>query len=251
MKKTLITLLLMSGVAAAAVSDGYLTNPGALTWESIDTLSTTSVTTGNSGLEWTTAENAVLTKSWELQFTLSVKGFVNGTSDEIFGTYNSSGANGWVLGVDDAGRLFLGNQGGKGEELAASDALIQTDTGLVGIGKQVEVEGATQTTYGDGVVITLQFMKYVNQETSAAAGGKFTLTVGTGDSAKTYSAETTSNDNIVLYENSKARFWTNSANQKMENISLREGGIMYIPEPSTATLSLLALAGLAVRRRRR
>lgn len=94
-------------------------------------------------------------------------------------------------------------------------------------------------------------MKYVNQETNRDAGGRFSLTVGEGEAAKTYSADTDINDNLVLYENSKARFWTNSAAQKMENISLREGGLMYLPEPGTTTLSLLALAGLATRRRRR
>lgn len=251
MKKTLITILAMTGVATAAVSDGYLTNPDALTWETINTLTTTSVTSSNAGLEWISAANVGLTKSWEVTFTLSVK-TVNGDSDELFGTNNTSGANGWVLNVGSNGQLFLGtNDSGKS---SVADALIATDTNLVSIGKQMEVERTdgptTQTTYGDGVVVTLQFMKYVNQETNHDAGGRFSLTVGEGDAAKTYSADTDINDNLVLYENNQARFWTNGTAQKMENISLREGGIMYIPEPGTAALSLLALAGLATRRRR-
>lgn len=238
MKKTLVVIMAMAGVAVADVQDGYLTNPGALTWEAIDTLTTTAISGGNTGLEWSSENGANLTKSWELSFDLSVKS-IDGLSDEIFGTNggSGSGAYGWVLNVGSNGQVFLTNGRSGGEDYYV---LLSTPNDSFTL-------GADAASYGESVNVTLSFTKYVNIETNEAAGGLFTLTVGN----ETVSATIDTNANTIFYEgNSLTRLWTNGGKQKMENIALKEGGVMYIPEPTTAMLSLLALSGLAIRRRR-
>lgn len=102
------------------------------------------------------------------------------------------------------------------------------------------------------VAITLQFVKYVD-EAGADLSGEFTLTVG--DASATYVVENF--DNTVFNKGVNNNVWTNGGAEKLYNISLATAGCVTIasspvvPEPATATLSLLALCGLAARRRRK
>ena len=61
--------------------------------------------------------------------------------------------------------------------------------------------------------------------------------------------------NLTLPPSSSIRLWTNGGNEKFSNVALsmldNNKITPAVPEPTTATLSLLALAGLAARRRRR
>ena len=82
-------------------------------------------------------------------------------------------------------------------------------------------------------------------------GGTFYVYVGNeGENSKaviSYDVD----DRVVFTENTTTRLWTNGGLEQFSNISLSYGNAVTIPEPATATLSLLALAGLTMRRRRK
>lgn len=225
MKKTLITLLSLAGVAMAA-TDGYLTNPGALTWDGPVTLTSPTngqLTSGNSGFAWEGATNC--TASWELSFDLTN---TETAYKYLFGTVNgSSGAEGYTLAVTQAGAIAL-NSRKNNMMVTTADAVVALNT---------------------PVTVTLTFVNYVDETTSAAAGGQFTLKVGE-QAALTY-ALTEANTAHTVFTPEGCRLWTNGGKQQFSNVTFKTGGNMIIPEPATATLSLLALAGLAARRRRK
>lgn len=105
------------------------------------------------------------------------------------------------------------------------------------------------STTDTAVAITLQFVKFVDSE-GAFDSGIFTLTVG--DATGTYTVD--ASDNTIFTKGSNNNVWTNGGNEVLSGISLKYAGSVVtqtIPEPTTATLSLLALAGLTVRRRRK
>lgn len=226
----------LAGTSVAAVTDGTLANPELLTWESLTGVTPTDHLGGNTGINWT--ENTGALKSWELSFTLSVKS-ITGDSDEIFGSNGSSnaGAQGIILNVSSNGQVFLTD----GRE-NVSNALIASSANAVEIGN-----GSGD--YGQGVAITLSFLNYVDETTQESVGGLFTLTVGN----EVVSKEVDITSNTSFLKNGNSRLWGNGSpgTQKFTGITLKQGGNMVVPEPTTATLSLLALAGLAARRRRR
>lgn len=218
----------------ATVTDGYLTNPELLTWDPLTNVTPSEKTSGNTGISWTEDTGNLL--SWELSFTLSVKS-ISDKSDEIFGTNGKSGgAYGYVLNVGSDGAIFLTN-GRQG----VNNALIATEAGAVQIGNG---EGS----FGEGVQVTLSFTNYVDETTDKNAGGYFTLTVGDYSGM----SEVANNDNTSFIKgDGESRLWTNGGVQTFTDIAMSQGGNMIVPEPTTATLSLLALAALAARRRRR
>lgn len=225
MKKTLIALVALTGVATAEVTDGWFTKPDALTWEtlSITTPENGALATSNSVIDWTEATGN-LQKSWELSLTLDPSRL----SDQyIFGTVKgNSGAEGYTLSISSEGSIML-NQAKSNCVIEAMNAYTADDS---------------------AVAITLQFLNYVD-EAGKDAGGLFTLTVG--GSSYTYEIAEADAANTVFTKGSNNNIWTNGGAEQLSGISLKHGGNMIVPEPTTATLSLLALAGLAVRRRRK
>lgn len=97
MKRTLIALMALAGVAAADTA----TTPEELTWAdlTITTPTGASLTTGNSAIDWSdSVENLV--NSWELSFTLDPSRLSN---QYLFGTtYNSAGAASYTLQITNA-----------------------------------------------------------------------------------------------------------------------------------------------------
>ena len=225
MKKTLIALISMAGAAAAAVTDGYLTNPDALTWETL-TLTTPAngvLSTGNSAIDWS-EDTGALEKSWELSFVLDPSRLSN---QYLFGTVKgSSGADGYTLSITQAGAISLNQNKSKS---------------ILTVG--------TYTAEDTAVNVTLTFVNYYDEVSNAEAGGEFTLTVGESSGSIEISQEVAAY--TTFNKGSNNNIWTNGGAEKLSNITLKQGGYMIIPEPATATLSLLALAGLAARRRRK
>ena len=242
MKKALITLtaLALAGVASA---------DELVTWNSL-TLDNTDIVTkhnnstiGNAGtvvineegfgslkeksaaLGW--IQDVTLNESWKLSFTLNDKALTNRTllfsnnayvNDRI--AYQAQGAH-W-LEVNSQGELTMGGE--------------TSDAGLI--------VANTPT------AITLVFIAKEDINGNDL-GGSFYLYVGTegekGRAVLSYDVE----DRVSFTENSTTRLWTNGGNEEYSGISICSGGVFTVPEPTTATLSLLALAGLAARRRRR
>ena len=218
MKKTLITLLALCGVAAADTA----TTPDELTWNSL-TITTPAngvLDSGNSAIDWSGATGN-LTNSWELSLTLDPSRLSN---QYLFGTVKgSSGADGYTLQITDGGAISLNKN---------------KSTGVLTVGSYTADDSA--------VAITLQFVKFVDSE-GEFERGLFTLTVG--DAVGTYTVDTI--DNTIFTKGSNNNVWTNGGAEKLSGISLKYADAVVVPEPTTATLSLLALAGLAARRRRK
>ncbi|MBE6409141.1 MAG: PEP-CTERM sorting domain-containing protein [Akkermansiaceae bacterium] len=246
MKKTIIALLALAGVAAATEQTLTLTSP-----------TNSSLNSGNSALNWSQSTGSYLT-SWELSFTLDIN-TITDYSDEVFGTNGGTnqGAQGYVINVTNDGRVFLTN--GRGGYNAA---LISTAAGAFNEYTNHEVvyktEGDTQVkdhdeyTFSDttNVAITLTFNRYIDEATNEAIGGIFTMTVG--DEVQSTKVDDISN--TAFLKNGNSRIWTNGGKQTFSKIALKQLNdtvVASVPEPTTATLSLLALAGLAARRRRK
>ena len=226
MRKTLIALVAMAGISMGA--EGLVTDASELTWTAL-TLTTPAnnqLTSGNSAIDWS-EETGNLTESWALSFTLDPSRV---SSQYLFGTVKgSSGADGYTLSITSAGAIAL-NQNKSNNVLTVG----------------------SYTADDSAVAITLQFVKYVD-EAGADLSGEFTLTVG--DASATYVVENF--DNTVFNKGVNNNVWTNGGAEKLYDISLATAGCVTIasspvvPEPATATLSLLALCGLAARRRRK
>ena len=229
MKKTIIALLALAGVAAGA-------EPITLTLTSPDSdLGTDGK--GNQALAWSDEGYDTLT-SWSLSFTLNDKSLTDNTN--LFSTRQfDSGAEGYVLRSNSNGSITLVYR----DHPDTLDTVLTSDSGIV--------------TAGTDTAITLKFVSNVNKLDNKVIGGTFTI-IGGG---KTCSVELDKDDYLEhtsLQNDVNCRFWTNrsgnpaSPAETFSNISLQkiDDNIVVVPEPTTATLSLLALAGLAARRRR-
>ena len=214
MKKTLITLLALTGVAMAAEEALTLTSP-----------TNGSLTSSNEAIAW--SEDYTNLESWQLSFTLTDAALGDAI---IFGTdRDGSGAAGYLLSTNADGSL---------EVYARNIGVNYSKSTAAGV-----IEAGTP------LAITFSFVADVNQYTDEVVGGTFTLSAGgTTNSWKV----TEGLDYTDLTNNSVSRFWTNGGAEQFSNISVMKlDSNMVVPEPTTATLSLLALAGLAARRRRR
>ena len=239
MKKTLFALLAIGGMA---LGEGTAVN-----------LTQTTLTSGEYNLQWNgsgTTEGPFT--SWELTFTLNVAN-LSQTDVGIFSLALDPDAN---IGFN----LYVGIHGGL--QLRHDEAML------------INLGGGT---IKNSTPITVS-LKYVNEitetynyddtlESRKRSGGLFTLTAG--DTSMTYDVETKMNLNTIIQDTNKAgQFFAHQIKDtKTDNVSFTNIALSKlsddivtvtlpapeesVPEPTTATLSLLALAGLAARRRRR
>ena len=212
MKKTIIALLALAGVAAAAPLT--LTSPAG-----------GSLSSSNAAVAW--SEDYSTLTSWELSFTLTDTALGDAI---IFGTdRDGSGAAGYILSTNVDGSL---------EVYARNIGVNYSNSTAAGV-----------VTAGTPVAITFSFVADENQYTNEIVGGTFTVKAGEATSSW---AVTSGLGYTDLTNNSVSRFWTNGGAEQFSNITVTKlDNNMVVPEPTTATLSLLALAGLAARRRRK
>ena len=232
MKKTIITLMALAGVAAAETTWEWQTLT--LTTPTGGKFTPTGNASGNTVIGWSDDTGDLY--SWQMSFELTVKAFNGtGTLNNIFSTASTDGASGYVLSLTKEGGFVLTlEQNG--------DALIASESGVVAIG-----DG---TNFGAATAVTLSFTNYVSETSDAASvGGIFSLSVD-GTEVGTYTVDKAS-VNTIFGKNDNTKIWTNGKNQYFTNLVMAKGGNIVVPEPATATLSLLALAGLAARRRRK
>lgn len=210
MKKTLITFLALTGVAAA---EGL-------------TLNITELKSGNNMLTWTDEDVSELT-SWELVFTLDSQRDALSDQDLMF--------------FPDQARnvKFAVNANGSLEFYGPSS--IFTASGATTATNSVISAAGMVTT--DATPITLSFV--ANEKAGEIIGGTLTATAGGMDFSVAVS------EAVTLTKTDGIRIWSNGAQEHFTQLSLSSLSNNVIPEPTTATLSLLALAGLAARRRRR
>jgi len=270
MKKTIIALMALAGVASAA-SVGYNSMTSAqkegvaFAWDfangSVD-LAVGSVTMGGSG--WS-SDNFTLTTNktatvgsqgtcpWSSQvsgmgtsFTLNIdvnSVSVYGTWDSIVSLYSNNAKSTFdhsmalTTNGDNDGTIVL--QSGLGDETAYGNAGNQTlATGLTA--DDINDTTFTIVSDADNKLLTL----YVNGKQSAQVNN---WGAGNGETLALTGFQFGSNfsnvDTIANAEVSNITVWNKALTAK-EVAAL-------VPEPTTATLSLLALAGLAARRRRK
>ena len=234
MKKTLITLLALAG--AAAGEEIILTLPGAQT-----------VTNGEEWYLYTAAETLGKMLEWKKDYGVYA-GNNGGKSSSMTGT--SEGQEGYWSGssITLAGRN--GTQGEScllvlGSELAPNSkvssitltAVIDADTNINGL----DVE------FGIGLIDGSNTSQYVSSVTKSYTAS------GSSDTA--VEVTLTMNDSYTWKEGDKIVIATNGPKFTPAGdtyvVSDYTVAVTYtIPEPATATLSLLALCGLAARRRR-
>ena len=202
------------------------------------------LTGGNIRLTW--KESDTLLSSWQLSFDLEDAALTNAG---IFGTSTRGGGGpqGCVLSTTKNGALTLS---AVGNSISTSDNVIIA---------------------GKNTAVTLSFE--ANETLSGElVGGTFTLSVGleTKTLSVTFDSSVVGDGTVANYRtgliNGQQSFtfnngsdsddyasllWTNGGEEKFHNIKVSKLDNKVIPEPATATLSLLALAGLAARRRRR
>lgn len=210
MKKTLITILTLAGIAAA---EGL-------------TLNITELKSSNNMLTWTDEDVSELT-SWELSFTLDSQRTALDNADLMF-----------FPDITDRVKFAVNADGSL--EFYGNDAIftaIDSTTAAVSVNS---VAGMVTT---DATPITLSFV--ANENAGEIIGGTLSATAG----GKTFSVAVS--EAVTLTKKDGIRIWSNGAKEHFTQLSLNALANKAVPEPTTATLSLLALAGLAARRRRK
>ena len=207
MKKTLIALMALAGVAMGAVVEDHLAIEAEFT--------TIPVATGDF---W--ASDYVLTFTLAQDYTLqhggSVVAFYRGNAIN-----DSHGYNAITLG-------------------GTNDALTLT----VGRGR---VNNTLNNATGIGANTTMAFQDSVTFEATIVKGVEYTLSVTGGNQAMTPTLTWTDAELGVQTETLASYKGNMNGKAALTYVVNTE----MIPEPATATLSLLALAGLAARRRRK
>ncbi|MBQ2815025.1 MAG: PEP-CTERM sorting domain-containing protein [Clostridia bacterium] len=273
MKKTIIALLALAGVAGASedtVTWTQLTldnsdiiqtydktdGTGTVTKEDIPIDNAKKITIGTDGygslsggsaaLGW--SESITLNESWKLVFELTDKALGEGDASlfsiktkinkEIKDNTTQEITSGMTGPVEDAEILKVCEDG----SLKLEKKVDGTPVGETSVSGLITANTAT--------AVTLVFL--AEEDTNGNdIGGTFYVYVGengdSGDAVISYNVD----ERVEFGENYDARLWTNGGAETFSKIALYSGGVVTVPEPATATLSLLALAGLAARRRRR
>lgn len=222
MKKTIITLLALGGIAIAAEPPSYSITLGDAT--------TTSISTGSQKIwlngEWDAyAQN--FNNGWMMDFSITSHTLTMDGKQIIFKAQGSDG--GLEIAVHGDNTIALTDWNGDVaitstvalttgtvyraayDKTAQSVYLINTETN--------EYESGTWTSENYGAIGTYAATFYTGDSVTINVGDAFDMDGITGDAFKTSMTTTPATP--------------------------------AVPEPATATLSLLALAGLAARRRRR
>ncbi len=223
MKKTIIALLALAGVAAA---DTYELDKKAVTFGSAATL-----TSGNQAMSW--ADGAVY-ETWYMEFNLSD---VTATEYKATITAGPGGSNSSGLSVSaKAGSITLGTGNAGVISSAGSLEFTTTDT--------------LTFAYYDGTAYlgNMRTKEYI----SASTGLPSTTTMTSGTSRAWANGNPVGTTQIGATSIASLDDLDIPTGYTLDMGKLMTTGVAQsVPEPTTATLSLLALAGLAARRRRK
>ena len=222
MKKTIIALLALAGVAAA---DTYELDMKAVTFGSADTL-----TKGNEAMNW--ADGAVY-ETWYMEFKLTEV-----TRDGYIATITAGpgGSNSSGLSVSaKAGSITLGTGSSNVISSAGSLEFTTTDT--------------LTFAYYDG---TAYLGNMTTKEYISASTGLPSTTTMTSGTSRAWANGNPGTTQIGATSIASLDDLDIPAGYTLDMGTLMTTGVAQsVPEPTTATLSLLALAGLAARRRRK
>lgn len=219
MKKTIIATLALSSIALGE--------------QSITLTNSTSLTSSNTTFSWDADTYGTTFTSWEVTFDLNHKqnddgSYVALADREIFSTYRNGGqTTGTILATNSNGTIDIYHFDDKTTNVYTSTAVLD-NTKVMPITISFVAEYDLSDTY---------------------LGGTFTVQSGETEYLNFHVDKTWENTQM---EKGYSSIWTQTGNCQFSNVKLKQlDDIRIIPEPTTATLSLLALAGLAARRRRK
>lgn len=263
MKKTIIALLALTGVASAA-SVGYSSMDETqkdgivLAWDFSDGVATPDVGSVSGSFTLNTESTAAVLNSssdhpWTGSladsfaagnFTLSfdIYKFEASNWQTLVSLYSANAGNGDSLslqiGVTNSGELSVFNEVAGGTGYAGID----TD-GNIGTGLTSSYSGSDTITLVSDMTDTQTLTLYVNGK---QIGQYANWTASEGQALKGLQFGATFGGGRVFpdAEIGNVALWNKA-------LSATDVAGLLVPEPTTATLSLLAMAGLAVRRRRR
>ena len=228
MKKTLfltaaLLLATVSGQGAVTLLDGF---------------TPTTQSTGNSQANWTGGESS-LSEGWAISFktTLPTNLSTLGNTDAFFSTNkDSNGPTGWIFAI--------ANKSSSGVTLSMKDKITgQANSAFT------TTEILKEDLLNNPLTLVVRKVSDTSSSVTFYLGGE---EIASG----------TSNTLMSLTKN-EARFWSNSGRTKLSDIQgvtfdasdsntdvLAALGIVSVPEPATASLGILGLAALMIRRRR-
>ncbi|MBE6418194.1 MAG: PEP-CTERM sorting domain-containing protein [Akkermansiaceae bacterium] len=240
MKKTLIALMAMAGVAAAAVPTTYeatfaSNGEAALTWSDGQNASNILFGTGATTLD-----------SWMIEFQIS--------DLQDPGTFMCTApTTAGFVGANDRDGLGIRTSTTTGMRIAVNGNNGSQSDGLLSI-TNVNNLSATNP-------LTLRFAYDAKSNTAylfnVGTGKSISMSTGTTDyTLKSVASSTAAAATTATFYSDGATSYKLVDVTDMSTLAGKTSFVTYlttktIPEPTTATLSLLALAGLAARRRRR
>ena len=234
MKKTFITLLALAGAASAATTQVWDLSQSVTSGDFLYDAST-GLFTDNTDVEGTVLNGVDGSSKIQtnISFTLNLTKAMEVTSDTLLLNMDTGGDIGLALTTSGLSGAWQGSSWG--------DA-ISYDTLLADSGVFADIEGnkyITLTfveTYGSGVQVWSNTTKHIDYS-------------GLKSSSNTSLASIYVNSGYVEALQFETE-WKGDAIVNT-NVAFNAEAMQVIPEPATATLSLLALAGLAARRRRK
>ena len=223
MKKTLIAIMALTGAVVAEEASITLT-------------SATTVSSKNAALTWAESSAPLTLTSWEVAFDLELVNKENKTGIGDAPIFTTTRAGGTSNGI-----IFSSNTNGTVEIYHSSGVLSNNSTQSV-------------LSIGNSTSITMSFVADYDYVLEEYIGGTFLVTSGETELLN-FTVGKTIQDTTL--KSGHASVWTQTgdagcpSNNLFTNITVKRLADNVVPEPTTATLSLLALTGLAARRRRR
>ena len=240
MKKTIIALLALAGAALGAEETDWtqLTLNGG-TGNGTAAISTTegitSITNGQASVNWT--EEIPCLTTWKTSFELTDKAIASATIWSSSRYVNDP--RGMLLKVGSEGELTL-------SQSLSSTVFVSTDPDLIKANTPTLITLSCISTENiEGEIIGVTYNLKVSQQSVSYSLTKEQIEGQTSDDG------THNWSMFKFYDNDTTRFVTNGGNETFNKINVWSGKNKIVPEPTTATLSLLALAGLVARRRRK
>lgn len=245
MKKTLITLLALTGVAAAGMPKEYVAT--------FANSRTDTQSTQRSHILLDGGTEAITLDSWMLEFQIQKQSDI-GAFFSLSRYANDSERGGLGLRTNSASGIGISWNGNSGY---ASDPTKLDVTSFSSISKDspITLRFAYDAKSDIAYLYNVDTQKYITatELTTRYEGGSFSFS--------SVDSTVTGNGDVA----GKTMFWTDSGNASYKLLGVTDmtsiaGNdaqfVSYlatksIPEPATATLSLLALCGLAARRRRK
>ena len=241
MKKTIIALLALAGMAVAGDvnTDNIKLTLKDVTFTKSDGTNTTTLTSGNAAMTW---DGTTAYTFWYMEFTLPTVTRTGNYIATITTGNSTTPSNGLSVSVTGTS-LTLGS--GHENVIENTKTLSFSTTNVLTFAFYDGVAYLGNKSTGKYIFVTPSSTTTTTMTsgTSRAWANNVTVNNVTAGSTQIGATKIASLDGLVIPEG-----------QKLDMATLMTTGVaktMPVPEPTTATLSLLALAGLAARRRRK